>query len=53
LDSRNANLNLQIATEAPECPGFLRSHASILANLDSSDAAYNRHQSSLEGILGH
>jgi hypothetical protein len=40
LDSRNANLNLQIATEAPEYPGFLLSHASILANLDSSEAIY-------------
>ena len=37
LDSRNANLNLQIATDAPQGPGFLRSHAPLLANLDSSD----------------
>ena len=28
LDSRNANLNLQIATEAPERPGFLSFHQS-------------------------
>ena len=42
MDSRNANLNLQIATEAPECPGFLRSHASILANLDSSENIYKQ-----------
>jgi hypothetical protein len=41
LDSRNANLNLQIATEAPQGPGFLRSHAPLLANLDSSDYEEN------------
>lgn len=37
MDSRNANLNPQTAAETLECSGFLRSHASILANLDSSD----------------
>ena len=38
LGQQNANLNLQIAIEAPECPAFLRSHASLLANLDSSES---------------
>jgi hypothetical protein len=42
LDSRNANLNLQITTEALDCPNFLRSHASIPANLDSSVARQTR-----------
>jgi hypothetical protein len=41
LDSRNSNLNLQIATEARKRPGVLHSHAPILANLDSSDLTLN------------